>query len=149
MRLRAAFNRDLLAGLMFAAWGLAGLWFGRDLPIGIALRMGPGYVPWLLSWMLFVIGCVIAVKGALVGGEPMTRWNLRPLVLLPLSLLIFAVLIEPAGLPIAALAVVIMGALAGSEFRLGEVVILGVSLAVCAVGLFVYGLGLPMTVWPF
>jgi hypothetical protein len=149
MRIAAAFNRDLAAGLMFAAWGVAGLWFGRDLPIGIALRMGPGYVPWLLSWGLVLLGSVIAIKGAVFGGEPLTRWNVRPLIFLPLSLLAFAVLIEPAGLPIATLAVVIAGAVAGPEFRLGEVVILGLCLAVCSVGLFIYGLGLPMAVWPF
>ena len=149
MRIAAAFNRDFAAGLMFAAWGVAGLWFGRDLPIGIALRMGPGYVPWLLSWALVLLGSVIAIKGAVFGGEPLTRWNVRPLIFLPLSLLAFAVLIEPAGLPIATLAVVIAGAVAGPEFRLGEVVVLGLCLAVCSVALFIYGLGLPMTVWPF
>jgi putative tricarboxylic transport membrane protein len=149
MHLAAAFNRDLAAGLMFAAWGVAGLAFGRELPIGIALRMGPGYVPWLLSWALILLGTVIAVKGAVFGGEPLTRWNVRPLIVLPLALLAFAVLIEPAGLPIAALTVVIAGAAAGPEFRLGEVVILALCLAVCSVGLFIYGLGLPMAVWPF
>jgi putative tricarboxylic transport membrane protein len=149
MRIGAAFNRDLIAGLMFAGWGVAGLWFARDLPLGVALRMGPGYVPWLLSWALVLIGSVIAIKGAMLGGEPLTRWNLRPLILLPLALLTFAVLIEPAGLPVATLAVVVAGAVAGPEFRLGEVIILGLSLAVCAVGLFVYGLGLPMKILPF
>jgi hypothetical protein len=149
MPLGAPLNKDLLAGLLFAACGVAGLWFGRDLPTGIALRMGPGYVPGLLSWALVLLGSVIAFKGAVLGGEPLTPWNLRPLILLPLSLLIFAVLIEPAGLPIAALAVVLAGAVAGHEFHLGEVVVLGVCLAVCAVGLFVYGLGLPMKLWPF
>jgi putative tricarboxylic transport membrane protein len=149
MRPGAVLNRDLLAGLLFAACGVAGLWFGRDLPVGVALRMGPGYVPWLLSWALIVIGSVIAIKGAVAGGEPLTRWNLRPLVLLPLALLSFAVLIEPAGLPIAALAVVLIGAVAGPEFRAAEVVVLAVSLAACSIGLFVYALGLPMKVLPF
>jgi hypothetical protein len=148
MRLGSAINRDLLAGLMFAAWGVAGLWFGRDLPLGVALRMGPGYVPWLLSWALVLIGCVVAIKGVVLGAEPLTRWNLRPLILVPLALLAFAVLIAPAGLPIATLAVVIVGAVAGPEFRLGEILILALSLAVCSVGLFIYGLGLPMSVWP-
>src|SRR5919197_1903143 len=148
MRLSSAINRDLIAGLMFAAWGVAGLWFGRDLPLGVALRMGPGYVPWLLSWALVLIGCVVAIKGVVLGAEPLTRWNLRPLILVPLALLAFAVLIAPAGLPIATLAVVIVGAVAGPEFRLGEILILALSLAVCSVGLFIYGLGLPMSVWP-
>jgi putative tricarboxylic transport membrane protein len=149
MRAGPTFNRDLIAGLVFAAWGLAGLWLGRELPLGVALRMGPGYVPWLLSWALVLIGSVIAIKGAVLGGEAITPWNLRPLILLPLALLTFAVLIEPAGLPLATVAVVIAGAVAGPEFRPGEVAVLALGLAVCSVGLFVYGLGLPLTVWPF
>ena len=38
-------NQDFVSGLMFAGWGIAGLWIARDYPMGSALRMGPGYVP--------------------------------------------------------------------------------------------------------
>jgi hypothetical protein len=142
-------NRDLLSGLMFAAWGVAGLWLGRDIPTGSALRMGPGYMPRLLCWGLILLGGIIAIKGMAVPGEKMTRWHLRSVVLLLLSVLAFAALIEPAGLPIAAFVIVLLGAYAGREFRLVEAVLLAFGLAAGAVGLFVYGLRLPMLVWPF
>lgn len=146
---RPRLNRDVAAGLMFAAWGAAGLIIGRDYPVGTALRMGPGYVPRLLCWGLVLTGLGLAVKGAYAGGEALTRWHLRPLVLVTLAILAFAALIVPAGLVLAALAVVVIGALAGPEFRLAEVVALAVVLAAAAVALFVQALNLPFTVWPF
>ena len=141
-------NQDVAAGLMFAAWGAAGLWLGRDYAMGTPMRMGPGYVPWLLSWALIVLGGIIAIKGAAIEGNALTRWRLRPLVLVPAAVLGFALLIEPAGLPVAALVVVVVGALGGPQFRLIEVVILALALAAAGVALFIYGLKLPMAIWP-
>ena len=148
MRARLHVNQDLLAGLMFMALGLAGLWFGRELPSGTPLRMGPGYTPWLLCWGLVILGGIIAIKGAAAGGETLERWHLRALVLIPLAVLAFAVLIGSAGLLLTAFLVVVVGALAGPEFRLIEVLALALGFAAAAVALFVYGLGLNLPVWP-
>jgi hypothetical protein len=54
---------DVLAGLLFVGLALLGLWLSRDYPIGTALRMGTGYVPRLLCWILFGLGAVILVQG--------------------------------------------------------------------------------------
>lgn len=148
MRAQLHVNQDLLTGLMFMALGLAGFWLGRELPLGTLLRMGPGYTPWLLCWGLVILGGVIAVKGAAVRGEALERWHLRPLVLLPLAVLAFAASIGSAGLVLASVLVVVVGALAGPEFRLIEVLALALGFAAGAVALFVYGLGLNLTVWP-
>ncbi len=43
---------DVLSGLLFIAVAAFGLWVSRDYPVGTALRMGTGYVPRLLCWML-------------------------------------------------------------------------------------------------
>lgn len=148
MRVRFHINQDFAAGVMFALFGAAGLWFGRNYPVGTSLRMGPGYMPWALSWLLILFGAGIAVKGAIVPGVPLTQWYLRPLVLVSAGLLTFAMLIENVGLPGAVIGTVIVGALGGQEFRLREVIPLAIALAIGAVGIFIYGLGLPMTIWP-
>jgi Tripartite tricarboxylate transporter TctB family len=145
---RLNLNRDLIAGLMFAAWGIAGLWLASEYPRGTALRMGPGYMPVMLCWGLVLLGGAIATKGALRAGAKLAGWHLRPLVLVLAAILAFAVLIEPAGLALATLAIVLIGAAAGLEFRFGEALALALGLAAGAVGLFVYGLKLPMPVWP-
>src|SRR5215475_15347745 len=98
---RLNLNRDLLAGLMFAAFGIAGLWIASDYPRGTALRMGPGYMPVMLCWGLVLLGGVIAIRVLIRSGASLTAWHLRPLVLVLVATLGFAVLIETAGLALA------------------------------------------------
>jgi putative tricarboxylic transport membrane protein len=145
---RVHLNRDAAAGLVFVVFGIAGLWFGWDDPRGTAFRMGPGYVPMLLSWGLVGLGATIALKGMIVSGEPLERWQIRPLVFLLAGILAFALLIEPAGLAVATLVIVLLGAMGGLEFRLVEAVALAVGLAAGAVLLFAYGLKLSIPIWP-
>ena len=146
---RLRLNRDLVAGLMFIAWGAAGLWIASDYPRGTALRMGPGYMPVLLCCGLVLLGGVIAIKGLLTTGVSLTVWHLRPLILVLAAIVTFALLIETAGLAIATIAIVLIGAAGGLEFRWREALALALGLAAGAVGLFVYGLKLPMPLWPF
>ena len=51
-------RRNILAGLLFIAIATAGLWISRNYPIGTALRMGTGYVPRLLLWILLGLGAL-------------------------------------------------------------------------------------------
>jgi hypothetical protein len=146
--MRFHINQDFAAGIMFATWGVAGLWLGRNYPIGTSLRMGPGYMPWMLCWLLILFGAIIAAKGALVPGEELQRWYFRPLSLVLAGLMAFTLLIEHAGLPTAVIGTVLIGALGGREFRLVEVVLLALGLALGAVAIFIWGLGLPMPIFP-
>ena len=45
-------SKDLLSGLMFIAFGMTALYFGQKLALGTPVRMGPGYVPRMLSFIL-------------------------------------------------------------------------------------------------
>ena len=56
-------RRDVLAGLMFIAIAAFGLWLSRDYTMGTTLRMGTGYVPRLLCWLLLVLGAIVFVGG--------------------------------------------------------------------------------------
>ena len=47
---------DVLSGLLFIAIAAIGLWASRNYPVGTALRMGTGYMPRLLCWMLLGLG---------------------------------------------------------------------------------------------
>ncbi len=112
------------------------------------MRMGPGYFPLLLSWLLIAFGAVNVVRGALIGGAELARWHLRPAVMVTLSFLVFAALIDRAGLLIAATLTMLVGALGGVEFKLREQILLAVALAAASVALFISALGLPMKIWP-
>ena len=63
--------------------------------------------------------------------------------MLPLSLVLFGLLMEYAGFVPALMVLIVGSAAAGSEFKLVEVLLLAVGLTAFAVALFIYGLGLP------
>lgn len=146
---RTRLGQDFGAGAMFIAFGGLGLYIARDYATGSALRMGPGYVPHLLCWLMIAVGAVVALRGLLTGDTPVARWYLRPLVFVLGGLMVFRYLIELGGLLFATLATVLLGAYGSQEFRLRDSLLLAFGLGIGAVGVFVYALGLPMTIWPF
>src|SRR5262249_8397610 len=113
---------DVLAGLLFIAVAVLGLWISRDYPIGTALRMGTGYVPRLLCWLLLGLGAVVLVQGlreaqgarALSAGDVSA---LRPVVFVTASLVIFGLSIERLGLVLSILLLVGLGAVAVGGLR--------------------------------
>jgi len=54
-------SKDLLSGLMFIAFGMVALYFGQKLALGTPVRMGPGYVPRMLSFILLCLGGIIVL----------------------------------------------------------------------------------------
>jgi hypothetical protein len=136
-------SKDFWGGLMLIAVGVAAVLIARGYPFGTALRMGPGYFPTILGGVLTLFGLYLVAKAlrhseAIEGG-----WSLRAMIVLPLSLILFGILMDRAGF-IPALVVLIFGsALASSEFKLVEVAALTVLLIVFCVAVFIWGLGLP------
>jgi hypothetical protein len=145
---RITSSKNLCAGLLFVAVALAGLWVANDYPTGVALRMGPGYIPRLLLIGLLVLGCVIAIGGLLIeeadGGG---GWAWRPLIIIPLAMVLFGLLLERFGLFVATIALVTGSSLARRGSRLVTTAMVSVGLAVAAV-IFVWTLRLPIPVWP-
>ena len=136
-------NKDFWSGVLLAAVGVAAVVLARDYPFGTALRMGPGYFPSVLGGLLALFGIYFVVKALRSSERIEGNWSLRALIGLPLSLVLFGVLMGHAGF-IPALVVLIFGSAAsGTEFKLTEVVLLTVALTVFAVALFIWGLGLP------
>ena len=148
MKIRVRNLRDFYAGLIFVLFGLVAFFMARNYPLGSAVRMGPGYFPTVLGILLAGLGLVIVGRSLVLEGPRVTGFALRPLVLVLAAVLAFGLLLEPVGLVVATVAVVVIGCLAGAEFLWRDVAILCVILIALALGLFVYGLGLPLKVWP-
>jgi putative tricarboxylic transport membrane protein len=144
-------RKDVLAGLMFTAVAVFGLWASRDYRVGTALSMSTGYVPRLLCWVLLALGVVITLnalrardeRGAFAGAQ---HW--RALIFVPGSLLVFAFAMDRLGVVIATLLLVAVGSLAGREFRPLEVLGAGIVLVLLTLVIFIWGLELPIPVWP-
>lgn len=144
MNLEWRTNKDLWAGLMYIGTGAIGMWIARDYPFGSALRMGPGYFPSVLGGIMVLMGIYVLVLGLRKNHEKIQgNWSIRALVVLPVSMVVFGILMEHAGFIPAMLALIPISAVAGREFKWKEVVPLTFGLTiVCAAG-FIYGLGLP------
>ena len=142
-------GQDLLCGAMFAAVGAGALWVGRNYPMGSPVRLGSGVFPWLLSWGLIGIGAIIFVKGLLTDGPRLTGWAWRPVLLITLAAVAFALLIEPAGLVATMLVTMGLGALAGDGHKLRELAVFMLVMIVLAIGIFIWGLGMPIKVFPW
>jgi len=141
-------RQNVLGGLLLVAFGALGLVLGASLDMGTARRMGPGFFPRVLSWLLIAIGGAIAAQGAVASdGETATRITWRPLVLITIAVVAFQFLIDRAGLIAATAAVVGLGAVAGRDARATEVAALALIMAVCVAVLFVYVLNLPLPLW--
>ena len=149
MALHIRCPKDFYSGLIFVVVGLFALVIGHDYSLGTTTRMGPGYFPAMLGWLLTILGAIIALRALWISGPAIGPIGFRPLVLIIVGMLGFAGLLEPAGLVIATAALIGIGCLATSESRLRESIPLTIALVALALGLFVYGLGLPLKVWPW
>jgi hypothetical protein len=147
-------RKDVLSGLLFMAVGALGLWLSRDYPVGTALRMGTGYVPRLLCWILIGLGVIVLLQGVRAApslrapsiGAPGATW--RPLVLVTASLVIFGLGIQRLGLVVSILLMVGVGALASRALKLWEIAAAMVVLVALSWSIFIVGLGLTIPVWP-
>ncbi len=136
-------NQDFWSGVMLVAIGAAALIIGRNYPFGTSLRMGPGYFPAVLSSVLCVFGLILMAKSFRSTDRVEAGWSLRGLIIIPLSVVLFGVMMTHAGF-VPALVVLIFGsALASDEFKLVEVTLLTIGLTLGCVAVFIWGLGLP------
>ena len=132
------------SGLMFTGFGALALILGSKLAVGTAIRMGPGYVPRMLSYILIGLGIVIVVRAVIAPGETIERLRWRPITLITIGVVVFALLFESAGLAPALVALVFLSALGGQEFKLVETILACVVLiALCIV---IFKLGLQMNI---
>src|SRR6476661_3373251 len=146
-------RRDVLAGLLFVGVAALGLWFSRDYPIGTALRMGTGYVPRLLCWLLLGLGAIVLVQGLREAQDarPLSSADvsaLRPVIFVTASLVIFGLSIERLGLVVSILLLIGVGAVAARGLRPLETLAAALVLIILSWGIFILGLGLTIPVWP-
>jgi len=146
MKIRGA--KDFYSGLLFIFFGLLALIVSRSYPIGTAMHMGPRYFPTIIGGLLVLLGLVIVVIGLLKTGREINVWAARPIVMVLASVVAFAFMVRPLGLVLATLALVVISCLGLSGSRLRDIVVLSLLLTALAVVIFIYGVGLPLTVWP-
>ncbi len=140
--------RDFAAGCLFILIAAFFLWFGRNLSMGSSSFMEAGYFPRLVSIVLVILGLMVMASSLRFEGPGLTPWAWRPLLVLSGSVAVFGLLIPRGGLVITTLVVIAMAATTGRRLGWREFIGLSVALVALMVGIFHYGLNLPVPVWP-
>jgi hypothetical protein len=147
VRIRAP--KDFWSGVLFIVIGGFGVYLARDYAFGSTLRMGPGYMPTVLSWLTAVIGVVVLLRSFVIAGDGVSGIRLWPLLTVLLAIVIFGLTIERLGLVAATALTAFVGGLGSREGSVLERVLVSVGLAVFCGVVFVTALGQPMQLWPF
>lgn len=144
-------QRDFWSGFLFVATGLAFAWGSTEYSFGSSARPGPAYFPFGLGLLLAVLGGMVLFKALTIeteDGEPIGAVAWRPLIVIIAAICLFGLLLPRLGLVLTLPAVILLASLAGDEFKLKEVLLNCALLTFGSWLIFVWGLQLPMPVWP-
>lgn len=138
---------EVIVAAAIVLGGVFGLVIGLDYKVGSLTRMGPGFFPVALSVLVIVLGAASGVRAVLARqpaeGENLGR--LLPLVWVAAGLVAWTFMLRPLGLLSANAALVILAALARWPVRPLQVVGLVAGLTISGWVIFIWGLGMPLT----
>jgi hypothetical protein len=136
---------DLLAGLIFVAFGLAFAITSLRYELGTPLRMGPGYFPLVLGGILVVLGLLIVGKGVIASASDEGRLGSVPwraLLLIVLAVLFFGLTVRGLGVVPATAVSALLTALASNRTGILAAVAIAAGLTVLCVLVFLLALQL-------
>ena len=142
----------LVAGGVMMFIGAFVIFEATGMQLGSPTRMGPGYYPLLIgiaSVLLGLLICLLESRQIVEPDDPLTErgWPVwRSRVLVPLSMAVFALLLQPAGLAPACVGLVCIASLAAPSLSLTRTIGLAIATPILAWAIFVLGLGLPFSV---
>lgn len=137
-------RKDLICGLVFVVIGLLFAVGTRDLDLGTATRMGPGYFPLVLAGLLVVTGLIIAARSF---GQPDVEFGgipWRAMLLIIPATIFFGYAVRGVGLLPAIFIVALAASFASRKMTVPLAFALSAVLAVFCSLVFVTGLGLPI-----
>jgi hypothetical protein len=141
-------SADGLAGIFFL--GLGGFFLADSFNYGMgSLRdIGPGLFPALAGGVLALLGLAVIAKGV---AAPVSAGAIawRPMIGVLAPVLLFAVVLKPLGLAVAAALLVGSSLAVTRQATARTAVLLSVGLALFAIGVFGFALGVPLKLWPW
>lgn len=143
-------QQDFWSGVMFVAFGLFFVGFAQEYDMGTAARMGPAFFPTMLGGLLLLLGFFIGIKGLRARTEAghIEPFQFRPLAFVLGSVIAFGLLLRPAGLVVSLFVLVFVSSLGSHEFRLRDVLLLAIGMALLVLAVFIWALGMTIPVWP-
>lgn len=150
LRTKIVNEKDFAAGVIYIAAGAAFGIGAFNYNIGEAARMGPGWFPMAVGFLLVAVGLLTAA-GALrksAGTDPLKRPDLRSMAWILGAVLLFGLLLQPAGLVLSLLVLVVVSSMGSHEFKWMPTLLNAVVLTAFSIGVFIKGIDLQIGLWP-
>ena len=153
-------QKDFWGGMLFAVLGLIFAVIARGIPgvsflpgysMGTPARMGPGFFPFYLGALLFILGVVIAVggvRGTATEDSKVDKFHMRPIILVLGAVVLFGIILKAVGMLLAGWLLVMIASFGSYEFQWKRSAILGIVLVIFCALTFVWGLKLPIPLCP-
>ena len=110
---------------------------------GTALRMGPGYFPSTLAFILILLGIVILVQATRVKGEPFGHIAWRGMLLILPAPVLFGLTVRGLGFVPAIFLTAFIASFASLRMKPLMALILSAAVTLFSYAVFTRGLGLP------
>ena len=138
--------RDILAGIFVSIVGLFFAIVGTNYNFGTASRMGPGYMPVVLGWILFILGILIMLPAFFRKGERIeVHWD--SLLAATVSLVVFAFILNTLGVFLSTIISVLIASVP-KRMHFGIRGIIAISIAVITSLIFIAGLEMSVSLFP-
>ena len=134
----------LLCGVIFLAVAILHYWEGYRLKVGTLFQMGPGMFPLMLESALALLGLISVVAGLRVTGGPVAAIGWRGLLAIVGAVLAFGVITPRLGVVPGLATSVVLAASASPMSRPVQTIMLAVVLILFCIGVFVWGIGIPV-----
>jgi hypothetical protein len=140
---------DVESGIFFTVAGLATMLLSTNYPFGSAARMGPGFFPIILSGLLTLLGIAILVSGLRRSNPVMPEaFDLKSVLIICTAIVLFGLLLMPAGLLITVPLTVIIASFAQHRMKWRQTLVIAVALTAFTWLVFIAGLDLRIPLLP-
>jgi hypothetical protein len=135
---------------MFTAVGACFAGFATTYNMGTAAKMGPGYFPFWLGLLMAILGLIVTFKSFAPSKaeDKVASVDVKSILLVLGGVCVFGLLLRPAGLVVAMLALIFISSFASHDFGWKGTAITAAILVALCLAVFVYGLNLQFPVLP-
>jgi|SRR5690606_2035024 len=140
---------DFWAGIATIVFAIAVLYISADYGLGRAGRIGAGYVPLIVGFLLLGLGVLLVARSGRSHDPVDTHIAWRQVVLVTAGIVVFSLLLDRVGLIVAIIATVMVAGPAAFGNTLLSMVVSGVLLSAFSWTLFVHLLKISIPVWWF
>ena len=143
-------QRDFGAGIMYMVIGLFFTIVACNYSMGTAAKMGPGYFPFYLGILMFLLGLLVAVKAfsAKAAIEAIPKFNWKIIAQITGAVVLYGLLLPRLGFLIAVVVLVFVSASASREFTWRGTALNAAFLVTFTYSVFVVGLKLQFPLLP-